>query len=120
LRADSGVGRRSRSPQRRAPRIDLDQFQRGGIRLCISIIFLFPDRKLTSRSRPSIRHCPVCGIAMLASKSREDLAHFDLFECLSCRTQIRETKPRPAPGDTNFPLGETRARQRRSERRLGS
>jgi hypothetical protein len=64
---------------------------------------LFPDRKLTSRPHPSIRHCPVCGIAMQASKSREDLAHFDIFECLSCQTQIRETKPRPAPGDTNVP-----------------
>ncbi len=40
---------------------------------------------------------------MQASKSREDLAHFDTFECLSCRTQIRETKPRPAPGDPNVP-----------------
>jgi hypothetical protein len=35
---------------------------------------------------------------MQASKSREDLAHFDTFECLSCRTLIRESKPRPAPG----------------------
>ena len=40
---------------------------------------------------------------MLASKSREDLAHFDIFECLNCRTQIRETKPRPASGDPHVP-----------------
>jgi rubredoxin len=62
------------------------------------IVLFFADRKLTSQPRPSIRHCPVCGIAMQASKSREDLAHFDTFECLSCRTLIRESKPRPAPG----------------------
>ena len=50
---------------------------------------------MSSRQRPPIRHCPVCGIAMQASKSQENLAHFDKFECLSCRTVIRESKPRP-------------------------
>lgn len=29
---------------------------------------------------------------MQASKSQDDLAHFDTFECLSCRTVIRESK----------------------------
>lgn len=33
---------------------------------------------------------------MQASKSREDLAYFDTFQCLSCQTLIRESKPRPA------------------------
>jgi hypothetical protein len=45
-----------------------------------------------------MRHCPVYGIAMQASKSREDLAYFDTFECLSCRTLIRESMARPAAG----------------------
>ena len=56
---------------------------------------------MSSRQRPPIRHCPVCGIAMQASKSRENLAHFDKFECLSCHTVITtESKPRPAAGET--------------------
>lgn len=54
---------------------------------------LAPVLNLTPRPRPSIRHCPVCGIAMLASKSRDDLANFDRFECLTCRTVISEAKP---------------------------
>jgi hypothetical protein len=48
---------------------------------------------MSERQRPRIRHCPICGIAMQASKSQENLAHFDTFECLSCHTVIRETKP---------------------------
>ena len=48
-----------------------------------------------SRPRPpSIRHCPLCGVAMQASKSRENLADFDTFRCLTCQTMISE-KPRP-------------------------
>jgi hypothetical protein len=58
---------------------------------------LAPVPNLNSRPPPPIRHCPACGIAMQASRSREDLAHFDLFECLSCHTAISEAKP-PAPG----------------------
>jgi rubredoxin len=60
---------------------------------------LRPDRQLTASPRPRIRHCPVCGIAMQASKSREDLADFDTFQCLSCQTVIRESKPQPAKGN---------------------
>jgi hypothetical protein len=51
---------------------------------------------LTASPRPRIRHCLVCGIAMLASKSRPDLPDFDTFDCLSCHTMIRESKPQPA------------------------
>jgi DNA-directed RNA polymerase subunit M/transcription elongation factor TFIIS len=51
-----------------------------------------------SRPRPSIRHCPACGIAMVAKKSRDDALRFDIFECLSCQTVIREV-PAPAPDD---------------------
>jgi hypothetical protein len=34
---------------------------------------------------------------MQASKSREDLAHFDTFNCLSCETSIVEAQTRPPP-----------------------
>ncbi len=50
---------------------------------------------MNSRERPPIRHCPVCGIAMQASKSQESLTYFDKFECLSCHAVISESKPRP-------------------------
>jgi len=36
---------------------------------------------------------------MLASKSRENLAHFDKFECLTCQTVISETQTRSPGGD---------------------
>ncbi len=32
---------------------------------------------------------------MQASKSQENLAYFDKFECLSCHTLINETRPLP-------------------------
>lgn len=32
---------------------------------------------------------------MQASKSREGMAEFDTFQCLTCRTTIWETKPPP-------------------------
>lgn len=50
---------------------------------------------MTSRPRPAIRHCPVCGIAMQASKSRQNLADFDTFQCLTCETTISESDSRP-------------------------
>jgi hypothetical protein len=56
---------------------------------------------MTSRPRPRIRHCPVCGIAMQASKSQENLAEFDTFECLSCQTVINESPARPPAGGKN-------------------
>jgi hypothetical protein len=56
---------------------------------------------MVSRPRSSIRPCPVCGIAMQASKSRENLGDFDTFSCLSCETTIVVGKPQPAAGDPN-------------------
>lgn len=50
---------------------------------------------LKSRPRPPLRHCPICGIAMQARKSRDDIPRFDVFECLSCNTTIRESRPAP-------------------------
>jgi hypothetical protein len=43
------------------------------------------------RATPTIRHCPLCRVAMQASKSREDLRKFDTFRCLTCDTTIVET-----------------------------
>ena len=54
---------------------------------------------MSLRPRPLIRPCPVCGIAMQARKSQENLTRFDIFECLSCDTVIRETRPPPANSD---------------------
>lgn len=62
---------------------------------------LNPVRHLKTRPRPLIRHCPVCGITMLASKSRENLANFDTFQCLSCHSVITESKPPLTVSDKN-------------------
>ena len=45
--------------------------------------------RMNADPRRLVRHCPVCGIAMQASKSREDLREFDRFECQTCKTTIR-------------------------------
>jgi hypothetical protein len=49
------------------------------------------------RHPPTIRPCPVCSIAMQASKSRDDLQHFDVFECQHCDTTIIEAASPPLP-----------------------
>ena len=62
------------------------------------------DQKLCGSSRqiicmaekPPVRHCPVCRLAMVGSKSRDDLERPDIFHCLNCGTEIIET-PRPKP-----------------------
>jgi hypothetical protein len=61
-----------------------------------------PDETLPVSPRPQIRHCPICGIAMQASKSRDDLADFDIFKCLNCGAEIRESRsPPPGAGGSN-------------------
>jgi len=47
---------------------------------------------MTMHRRPAIRPCPLCGIAMQAAKSRDNLDDFDMFRCLTCETVIRESK----------------------------
>jgi len=47
--------------------------------------------------RPSVRHCPLCGLAMLSSKSDEHNAEFDTFSCLNCKTVISFTSPPKSP-----------------------
>jgi hypothetical protein len=51
---------------------------------------------MTARRRLLIRPCPLCGVAMQASKSREDLADVDTFRCLTCLTTITERKQAPS------------------------
>jgi hypothetical protein len=52
-----------------------------------------------SPARPPLKNCPVCGVTMQASKSREEQAHYDVFSCLRCGTVIAQTPPngQPAP-----------------------
>jgi hypothetical protein len=49
--------------------------------------------------RPVIRHCPLCGVAMQARKSRDELDKPDVFECLNCDTVISRAPPPPEKGD---------------------
>jgi predicted RNA-binding Zn-ribbon protein involved in translation (DUF1610 family) len=51
------------------------------------------SRKMEESQRPPIRPCPLCGIAMQASKSRETEAGYDTFRCLTCGTTIVEQPP---------------------------
>ena len=51
------------------------------------------------RSKPPhpIKHCPVCGVAMVARKSSESAPRVDTFECLSCNATIVERPGGGAP-----------------------
>jgi hypothetical protein len=53
---------------------------------------------MTSRRR-LVRACPLCGVAMQASKSRDDVVDVDTFQCLTCETTVSERK-QPPPGET--------------------
>ena len=56
---------------------------------------------MSEKPRPPIKTCPVCRIAMLASKSDESLPHYDTFNCPSCRSVIsyapRRNEPKREP-----------------------
>ena len=52
---------------------------------------------MTSQPQPRIQHCPLCGVAMLASKSNEDNQQFDTFACLRCETTVTFAPPPSAP-----------------------
>jgi hypothetical protein len=39
-------------------------------------------------SKPTIRNCPFCRIAMVGSRSKPGQADFDTFHCLHCDTMI--------------------------------
>ena len=48
---------------------------------------------MTSQPRPRIQHCPLCGVAMLGSKSSKDSQQFDTFACLRCETTVTFAPP---------------------------
>lgn len=50
---------------------------------------------MPSQATPPIRHCPICGVAMQGSRTRETAREFDRFDCLTCHTVI-ELPPRPS------------------------
>lgn len=57
-----------------------------------------PRRPARAPARaPAIRHCPLCGVAMQASKSRADRENFDIFRCLTCHTTIVVAAAEAAP-----------------------
>jgi len=47
-----------------------------------------------------IQHCPLCGLAMLGSRSNEDNPHFDTFACLKCGTTMSFAPPPKRPEDS--------------------
>jgi hypothetical protein len=51
-----------------------------------------------SPTRPPLQSCPICALAMIARKSRPDSKAFDIYECLSCDTELRFAS-RPAHPD---------------------
>jgi len=40
-----------------------------------------------------IQHCPLCGVAMLGSRSSEGTPDFDTFACLKCGTTMSFAPP---------------------------
>jgi hypothetical protein len=48
---------------------------------------------MRSVGRPPLKHCPVCGVAMIASKSHPAAALHDTFTCLSCDTILTTLVP---------------------------
>jgi hypothetical protein len=52
---------------------------------------------MSSSPRPPIKHCPLCGVAMVGSRSTEGVGQFDTFSCLKCDTVITLTPPPRRP-----------------------
>ena len=78
-------------------------------------IRIFPELSLRGRPLPSfsmpyekpasdnsvpkpLRHCPVCGLAMVASKAQEGGREVDVFQCLRCGGVIAVAAPAPGSG----------------------
>jgi hypothetical protein len=40
-------------------------------------------------TRPPLQTCPLCGLAMIAHKSRPEAAAYDVYECLACESELR-------------------------------
>jgi hypothetical protein len=55
------------------------------------------DRRILDMPPPRPKHCPICGVAMLASRSHGG-READRFECLSCDLVINySATKRPEP-----------------------
>ena len=55
------------------------------------------DRRILNMTPPRPKHCPICGVAMLASRSHGS-RDADRFECLSCDLVINySAAKRPGP-----------------------
>ena len=65
---------------------------------------------MTLRRRPLIRACPLCGIAMQASKSRESMTEFDTFQRNACQTTITEAAAARRPGESRLAARQVLAR----------
>jgi hypothetical protein len=52
------------------------------------------DRRILNTPRP--KHCPICGVAMLASRSQAG-READRFECLSCDLVINYSGSKQPP-----------------------
>ena len=48
---------------------------------------------MTPQPRHRIQHCPLCGVAMLGSKSSKESQQFDTFACLRCETTVTFAPP---------------------------
>jgi hypothetical protein len=47
--------------------------------------------------KPARKDCPVCGVAMIASKSDATRGEFDTYSCLRCKTVITSAPVAPRP-----------------------
>jgi hypothetical protein len=52
---------------------------------------------MPAQPRLPVRHCPLCGFAMVGGRSDENGAQVDTFSCLNCQTVITLTPPPKAP-----------------------
>jgi Zn-finger nucleic acid-binding protein len=50
-----------------------------------------------SSKEPPVRTCPVCGISMMASKSRDEAQDYDIFTCPRCDCVIVSRSREPDP-----------------------
>jgi transposase-like protein len=54
------------------------------------------DRRIVKAPPPRLKHCPICGLAMLASRS-EGSREADRFECLTCDLVINYSSGKQPP-----------------------
>jgi hypothetical protein len=53
---------------------------------------------MSKTRRPPLKHCPVCGVSMVASKSRPAATTYDTFNCLNCDAVLRDLGAEEAEG----------------------